>query len=265
MWVVNRYFAMVVTLFIGVVTTYAQSIDSRRDLIRKLENPVLAEGADKLIFESCNYSLGTIEEDATDVRGSFTFKNSGDIPIVIVKATTSCSCVAVDYPKNPIRVGQSATVEFHYSPKGYPGAINRRILLYTSLSSTTPSALLTIGGEVTPSRDLSSQYPFSLGELKMRQAGVTFSSSSKPQVERILCINDGESTLKLGVMSGQLPAGLSFKTEPTSIPAGEKADIVISFNPAMWSGRGDNYPIIIEGLNVAPSKRTIYVKFEDKN
>ncbi|MFI3317205.1 MAG: DUF1573 domain-containing protein [Rikenellaceae bacterium] len=262
---INRYIAMVVALLLGVATLHAQSVDPRRELIRKLETPDLAAAADKLIFESHNYSLGEISEDATDAKGYFTFRNSGDKPIVITKATTSCSCVVVSYPKSPIGAGQSATIEFHYSPKGYPGAINRRILLYTSLSSSKPSAVLSVGGYVNDSSDLSGQYPYSLGQLRMRQPSVTFERLPRAQVERILCINDGASPLKLSTMKGQLPEGLSFSSDPEVIAAGAQADLVISLDPTKWNGKSDSYPIIVEGLNVAPSKRTIYVKFEDKN
>lgn len=256
---------MVVALLFGSAALHAQSADPRHDLIRKMENPDLAEGADKLIFNKSTYSLGVISEDETKVVGSFTFRNTCGEAIVITKATTSCSCVSVSYPKSPIGDGQSAVVEFSYLPKGYPGAINRRILLYTSLSSTSPSALLTISGEATPSEDLSGLYPYSLGALKLRQGSVTFASQSEAQVERILCVNDGDSPLQLGVMKGQLPSGLSFRTEPAVIEAGAEADLVISFDPKSWNSKGNNYPIILEGLNVAPSKRTIYVKFETKN
>ncbi len=232
-------------------------------MLRRIAHPQRADGAEMLEFDSCTLSLGEISEDCGSVQGSFSFVNHSPEAIVLLRATASCSCVVVDYPKEPIESGARARVDFRYYPKGYAGAINRRILLYTSLSEQLPSALLQIEGYTTPSADVSSRYPYPMGQLKLRQAGVTFRGGDpRAQVERIAAINDGTTPLRLRVMQ-PLPAGLSFTTDPEVIPAGESGDLVIAFDPSRWSELVASYPIIIDGLSVAPSRRTIYVKFEN--
>ncbi|MFI3285833.1 MAG: DUF1573 domain-containing protein [Rikenellaceae bacterium] len=252
----------VVVALIGATVAVAQTPHIEKML--KIANPDLASGAEQIHFSSLNYDLGEISEDDPVVSGEFKMLNKGSEPIVILRATASCSCVTLQYPKTPIIEGQEATIQFRYNPKGYPGKINRRVMLYTNLSESAPTAVLTISGEATPSQDNSLHYPYSLGELRMRQPSVTFRDANNPSVERIVCINDSPGAMRLKVLDFQLPAGLSFRTEPEVIEAGATAEIVISHDPKLWQGGAESFPLVVSGVNVSPSRRTIDVQFEYK-
>ncbi len=260
--ITNFLSAIATILILGVVTTAAQT--PQIEQLLKLANPELAEGADGLKFNSLNYDLGQISEDDPVVSGEYTLHNEGSEPIIILRSTTSCSCVSVEHPTQPIMAGAKATIKFRYNPKGYNGKINRRIMLYTNLSERAPSALLTISGEASPSKDNSLHYPYSLGEIRMRQPSVTFRSADRASVERILCVNDSDRAVRLSVLESQLPEGLTFRSEPELIEAGATAEIVISHDPLLWRGGASSFPLIVSGVNVAPSKRTIKVQFEYK-
>ena len=45
---------------------------------------------------------------------TFTLRNTGDRPLVIHDVTTSCGCLAVDYPEEPARPGEELTLRAHY-------------------------------------------------------------------------------------------------------------------------------------------------------
>ena len=58
----------------------------------------------------------------------FEIKNTGDKPLVIITTSTTCSCASVNFPKNPIMPGGSATVEVTMKPKDV-GFFNEIIML----------------------------------------------------------------------------------------------------------------------------------------
>ncbi len=256
--------ALVVALLVVATPATAQSEEERREALQRIANPDLASGAEGLEFTSLTCDLGRISEDDSLVHGEFSFENHTPQPIVILRAKSSCSCVAVDYSLDVIEVGESATVRFSYLPKGYPGEISRRILLYTSLSESKPSALLTVEGYAEVSTDLAESYPYAIGALRMRQPTVSFDGGQVRQVERIMAINSGDTPLTLGAMSGQLPAGLSFWCEPQRVEAGESVDLVFAMDRDLWQGVSESYPVVVDGIDLPPSRRTIFVKIKNR-
>ncbi len=260
----NSSLKFLILVFALLVNIGVKAQESQLDRILKAANPSVAQGSEAISFESKAVSLGVISEDATNVKGSFKFSNQCDKPLVIVKVVVTCSCVKVDFERRPIVVGGSGEIKFHYSPKGYPGSINRRLMVYTNLSESSPTAILTISGDVTPSNDHSLNFPYAMGDLRLRQKQVSFRDAEQQSVERILVINDGERPLHLGVL-GALPAGLSFSTEPAVIAPGAEADLVVKFDPKVWRGESMSYPLVIDGLNVSPLQRTISVNFQYLN
>ncbi len=253
---------MVAALLMCVATVAAQT--PHIEAMKALSKPKLADGAEQIEFDRLDYSLGEISEDDLLVKGEFVVRNSSDKPIVIVRAVASCSCVTVEYPTSPIEAKGEAVIEFSYNPKGYPGKINRRIMLYTNFSDLSPTAILTISGFATASSDLSLLYPYSIGQLRLRQPSVTFRDAERVSVERIVCVNDSKQPIRLRTLDFQLPEGLSFRTEPEVIEVSAEAEIVISHNPQLWQGEAASFPLVVDGVNVAPSQRTIDIQFEYK-
>ena len=56
------------------------------------------------------YDLGSIPEDGGTVSRVYTFRNSGNAPLVVVRAETSCTCTKADISKKPVMPGQEGTV-----------------------------------------------------------------------------------------------------------------------------------------------------------
>ena len=52
------------------------------------------------------YDLGSIPEDGGTVSRVYTFRNSGNAPLVVVRAETSCTCTKADISKKPVMPGQ---------------------------------------------------------------------------------------------------------------------------------------------------------------
>lgn len=59
-------------------------------------------------------------------------RNLTDTPIVITRTETTCGCTDIDYPSQPIGVGDTAHVEVRFDSQGFYGWQFKRIRLYTS-------------------------------------------------------------------------------------------------------------------------------------
>jgi hypothetical protein len=80
------------------------------------------------------------------VTAEFSFKNKGELPLVINHAQGSCGCTGVDYPKAAIMPGQSGTIKATFNAAS-PGAFNKTV----SVESNAEGGMQTlyIKGEVT--------------------------------------------------------------------------------------------------------------------
>jgi hypothetical protein len=58
--------------------------------------------------------------------------NNTHTPIVITRTETTCGCTDVDYPSQPITVGDTARVEVRFDSQGFYGWQFKRVRLYTS-------------------------------------------------------------------------------------------------------------------------------------
>lgn len=74
----------------------------------------------EMAFEEEEHDFGSIAK-GEEVEHTFTFTNTGDAPLVITNATSSCGCTVPTYPKNEsIEPGDTGelTVKFDGSGKG---------------------------------------------------------------------------------------------------------------------------------------------------
>jgi hypothetical protein len=111
-------------------------------------NPTDPEHAARLEFEKNEHDFGTIKE-GEKIAYSFKFKNSGKVDLLISNARGSCGCTVPQYPKMPIKPGDSGVIDVTFDSQGKTGHQAKQI---TIVANTIPSTtILTITGEVIPS------------------------------------------------------------------------------------------------------------------
>ena len=100
-----------------------QSTISNADIIR---NPISAQGPRDTInvaeftFETDMLNFGTANEGDVVVE-SFTFTNTGKVPLIINDARSTCGCTVPEWPKEPIPPGESGEIEVHFNTSNKPG------------------------------------------------------------------------------------------------------------------------------------------------
>ena len=234
-----------------------------REKIDSVANPQIADGA-KLLFQGGNVvSFGTISEDDEQWVQTIQWHNGGQRDVVITTVRTSCSCLKAQAQKGVVKSGAQSQLQLTYYPKGHPGKVSQKVFVYTNLSSAIPSAVVTLKGEVLPSKDKSGDYPCRRGELLLRRDTVML-SCDKPQTERIACLNSGSRAMRLVADSLLSSRGLRLRTEPEVLPAGGEGDLIISYSPDKDEKRPLWLKLYIKGLALPLREREIFVKIESE-
>jgi len=92
----------------------------------KVSEEKVAEAADRdanagkfpvITFAEKEFDFGTIDQ-GTKVEHVFKFTNTGDAPLVIVDAKSSCGCTVPTYPKTPVAPGDTAEMLVKFNGSG---------------------------------------------------------------------------------------------------------------------------------------------------
>ncbi len=105
------------------------------------------ESGAKIEFEKEVHDYGNVKYGANGTC-TFEFKNTGNAPLIISKATGSCGCTVPSWPKEPIAPGAKGTITVKYDTKR-PGPISKSVTI-TSNASNEPSKVIRIKGTVGP-------------------------------------------------------------------------------------------------------------------
>ena len=105
------------------------------------------ESGAKIEFEKEVHDYGNVKYGANGTC-TFEFKNTGNAPLIISKATGSCGCTVPSWPKEPIAPGAKGTITVKYDTKR-PGPISKSVTITTN-ASNEPSKVIRIKGTVGP-------------------------------------------------------------------------------------------------------------------
>lgn len=112
---------------------------SNSDIIR---NPISIDSPDdtvnvaKLVFDETEFDFGTIQQGDI-VKHTFTFTNTGKIPLLISNARSSCGCTVPDWPKEYIEPGKQGKIYVEFDSKNRK---NRQDKQVTVTANTFPSS-----------------------------------------------------------------------------------------------------------------------------
>ncbi|HBH05393.1 MAG TPA: DUF1573 domain-containing protein [Flavobacteriales bacterium] len=96
-------------------------------------------------FEENTLDFGSIVQGEV-VERTYKFKNSGKIDLIISSADASCGCTVPDWPRTPIKPGESGEIKVVFKSEGKKGHQNKKIYL---VANTMPSQnVINLTGEV---------------------------------------------------------------------------------------------------------------------
>lgn len=255
----RRVVCGVIALAVATLSAaHAQLTIIPQSRIDQVANPTTV-GADQMAFEGEGVvEIGAVSEDLPQWSGSIGWTNKGPKPLAITRVQSTCSCVKATFGKRPIGSGERGVIEVSFVPKGRIGSVEQRLMVYTTLSDTHPTAIVHLRGRVTPSADPTGLYQHSCGPLLMMQRAVSFEATEGVQSERIAVMNGGVAPLTIGHDGRLTSPELKAYTEPQTLTPGQEGDLVIEYRPTEQS-KGTPLVLYLKGLQLAPRKRQIEV------
>ena len=225
-----------------------------REQLDSIMNPKPLVNGDRIIkFDSKSCNIGTVDRKAEPIACTFPYISEDDITITGIKTTCGCTEAKFDSEK----------ITLIYSPEKDYGMINVKAYVYTTASSSNPTAILNIVGSIE--KDKWDHLPYSIGTgIKVKRKRVTFHSVTPTQKreERIPVANVGDTPIE--IFATKLPEYATFRTEPTVIKPGEEGDMVITIKGEKLpkSSVPEEFSILIEGTSGQEIERTIKVTIE---
>lgn len=96
-------------------------------------------------FEQTECDFGEVSRRGADKTCVFRFVNDGTEPLVVLSATTTCSCLKTEFSRKPIAVGESGEVKLSLESKKVDKGVFRRIVQIRS-NSVGGTEIITIKG-----------------------------------------------------------------------------------------------------------------------
>jgi len=134
----------ILLLFLGVLGSTVQAQEKKAEIN----------------FETDVIDYGELAHGADGTR-EFKFTNTGNAPLIIIKAYSTCGCTVPTPPKDPIMPGKSGVIKVKYNTKLPGGPIRKTITVYTNASKEPYT--LKIKGILLPEK----------GALEKEQSGPT--------------------------------------------------------------------------------------------
>lgn len=91
--------------------------------------------APQMKFENDTHDFGKIKQ-GDKVTYKFNFINNGKSPLIITNAVASCGCTQPEWPKTPIKPGESGQIAVTYNSTGHSGLQDKMI---TITANTNPA------------------------------------------------------------------------------------------------------------------------------
>ena len=89
-----------------------------------------SKGKGEMKFEKTHHDFGVFAPDTAILTFDFVFTNVGKEPIIIHQASASCGCTVPEYPKEPIKPGESGKIVVTYNGEGrFPGHFRKSITI----------------------------------------------------------------------------------------------------------------------------------------
>lgn len=96
------------------------------------DGATLQQQGPRMVFDVASHDFGEFTKGGESKNFTFEFTNTGNAPLVLVRAKSSCRCIEVDIPKRPISPGSKGKVVVTYIPKD-KGVFNKGIEIFANI------------------------------------------------------------------------------------------------------------------------------------
>jgi hypothetical protein len=108
---------LALTAFVSCKEKASEKIDES-NVAAAAQRDEAAKSLPVMTFEEKEFDFGTIDQ-GTPQEHTFVFTNTGEAPLIITNATSTCGCTVPDYPKDtPIQPGDTGELVVKFNGSG---------------------------------------------------------------------------------------------------------------------------------------------------
>ncbi len=137
---------------LGTFTFFSSHLIQAQTTITKSESTTFTKKADdrqaQLTFTNREHDFGEVEEGKV-VEYVFTFKNTGNYPLMLQDIRTTCGCTAPEWTKEPIAPNEEGKVIVRFNTAHKAGQQRKVITVISNAANSSES--LVMFGTVMPS------------------------------------------------------------------------------------------------------------------
>ena len=150
-------------LSVGAAVLFAAAVCPIAAVSGQTKDPRFVRDSSALHFDGKTHDFGAVREEDGKVSHTFRFRNTGDEPIVILSASSSCGCTVPVYTREPVLPNDEGRIEITFDPANRVGSFDKEVTLTTS--ERTLPVKLRITGDVMPrKRTVEELYPIFIGD-----------------------------------------------------------------------------------------------------
>lgn len=212
-------------------------------------SPVLADAG--ITFNKKSHDFGTINELDGDVTCEFEVTNTGNSPLLLLRAVSSCGCTVPEFQKEPIRPGQKGIIRVTYHAKGRPGPFTKSVRIYDN-SKPNHVSQVTITGNVLSSRTVEDNYIYQIGGgLRIKTRALNFFDVYPTKANRTRTLqvyNEGKEPVQLSFRD--VPKHIYIDCEPEVIEPKKEGRILITYLTEKvkdWGMQRHQFELFVKG------------------
>ena len=107
----------------------------------------------QMTFQQKTHNFGIVARDTCVVTCSFTYTNTGNAPLIIHQAYSSCGCTVPKYTQEPVLPGQQGTINVTYNGKNKRAGVFKKSITIHCNAKETP-VYIYIEGEMIDEPDI---------------------------------------------------------------------------------------------------------------
>lgn len=189
----------------------------------------LSASAQRLSIEDKTVDCGNVLYD-TPVTVEFKMRNRGLRKLVIQDIRPACGCTKIEYPKEPIAVGERFTVRAIYDARQL-GHFNKQIGILTN-ADKKPVYVTLKGVVLSQINNFEGTYPYEMGDLRIDKNNIEYDDVNRgDRPEQVIhVVNNGTKMLTPNIM--HLPSYLTAQVIPEHLSPKQRGKIILTLNSA---------------------------------
>lgn len=191
----------------------------------------------KAEYERTEINLGVLNWK-DPALATFKITNRGNRNLLIKRVAPGCDCTVVTWTKDPIRPGESGTLNVTYDA-GMLGHFDKDVAVWTN-ADEKPSYLSISGEVVLQKLEYTGEYPYHIGDIYLSSDNIEFDDLNKGDRRQAVLsvLNTGKKPYDMELM--HLPKYLTAEAQPKTLRSGRTGKFVLTLDSRYLMNNGLN-------------------------